>query len=129
MPINTDRAESLPGHLGTALSGAGVPDKGLPQADRREPLAGAAGADSHLAGGQAGDPLPGNLPSGEDILSASQQEEIAIQNAMYGGQISPSDCMARIYHLRTDRVRILEEMNHHEQAEQLRDRLKREMAA
>lgn len=128
--LNMDLPSSPPGHLGSALPGTVVADKGLPQAERSEPLAGAAGSGSHLAGELDGDPLLGAWLSAEEMLSLlepfDQAERDSAQN-MYHGRITPSIHMARVLEIRELRAEALDEMGLPAAARQVRKRMNREM--
>jgi hypothetical protein len=130
--IDTVSSQSLPGHLGNALPGTDVLDKGLPKAERSEPLAGAAGSGSHLAGGQAGGPLPGSLPSGEDVLEYFLELDQAERDSafvLYSGGKTPLDHMTLVYRLRAERVRRLRHLGLLDEAQAVEDRTTREMGA
>lgn len=131
MTLNTDLLPSPPRHLGIALPGTVVLDKGLPEAERSEPLAGAAGSGSHPAGDEAGGPLLGAWLSAEEILSLLapfDQAELDSVAMLWNGTRTPLDHMIRVREIRELRAEVLDEIGWPEAAQLVRDRIARESA-
>lgn len=123
---NMDLPPSPPRHLGAALPGTVVADKGLPEAERSEPLAGAAGSGSHLAGDEVGGPLLGAWLSAEEILSLLapfDEAECRSAQELYAGRISHEQHRAQVSEIRELRAQVLDELGWPAAAQLIRQRL------